>query len=403
MKRKDIKEETERDSLLHLYRMTSGEPGSIEALPSAGSDRRYFRITDAEGRSVVGCYGSDMTEDRCFVDLSRIFRNEGINVPEIYAADIEKGIYLQEDLGGTDLLSCLSGPDRMLLAEKSIRNLVGMQNVGEAKWAGAVFNHPFSERMVMWDLNYFKYDFLRPAGIPFDEGRLEDDFERLAEELTGYHASLSGFMYRDFQSRNIMIKDGEPYFIDYQGGRTGPMTYDVVSFLWQAKASFTKREREYLLDVYFAEMEKKRPDAIGLRESVGGMVLLRTLQVLGAYGFRGLIEKKAHFIESIPGALLNLKELIAAGALRRYPELEKVANLCVESRFARKYESVGLTVKVFSFSYKKGYPEDLSGNGGGFMFDCRGMHNPGRYAEYRSLTGRDPEVIEFLESKGEVG
>ena len=212
-------------------------------------------------------------------------------------------------------------------------------------------------------------------------------------------------MFRDFQSRNVMVCDGKPYFIDFQGGRRGPGIYDAVSFLWQAKAGFSDDFRSKMLDYYF-EMRHvlagENRDYVRERKLTYDFALFRTLQVLGAYGLRGLVERKAHFIESIPPALRNLRSLLSSGAADDYPELKRICNeICNDARF-KENESGALHIKVFSFSYKKGYPADYTGNGGGFMFDCRGMHNPGRYQEYKSLTGRDRAVIDFLEERGEV-
>jgi len=253
-------------------------------------------------------------------------------------------------------------------------------------------------------LNYFKYSFLKTTATNFDESRLEDDFERLAADLMSVGKEQWGFMYRDCQSRNVMIRDGEPWWIDFQGGRPGPMLYDAVSFLWQARAGFTDEERRHFLLHYANAVSKIKGIAMErILENWGLFALFRTLQVLGAYGFRGLIEKKAHFIESISAGIKNLEDLRVGGILDPYPELKRVSKVLSESKYCRKRESDGgLTVSVFSFSYKKGYPEDLSGNGGGFMFDCRGMHNPGRYDEYKRLTGLDKPVVNFLETRGEV-
>lgn len=208
---------------------------------------------------------------------------------------------------------------------------------------------------------------------------------------------INGLMYRDFQSRNIMVKEGNFFFIDFQGGRKGPLAYDAVSFIWQAKAPFNIKEREELEEFYIGLLKEKGYDETKIRNQINSILLLRTLQVLGAYGYRGLIEKKQHFIDSIPPALDNLKYLKEKGLLIEYPEIEKIANELKKDRF-EKVVPKDFTLQIFSFSYKKGYPEDKTGNGGGFMFDCRAIHNPGRYEEYKSLTGRDPEVIEFLEN-----
>lgn len=386
-----------------LYKEKFGISPSVIPLASAGSDRRYFRLSAPGAPDVVGTEGPDPAENRCFISLANAFAKAGLHVPEIIAVSSDALSYLQSDLGDSALLPLLSGERRMELAAEALRNLVEMQTVDPLLWENAVIARPFSRRLVMWDLNYFKYEFLKPAGVAFDEEALEDDFERLAEVLVDVPRGMSGFMYRDFQSRNVMVCGDRLYFIDFQGGRRGPLVYDAVSFLWQAKAGFTPEERETLMGVYSSALAAKTAvNPSDVRKSASLLAFFRTLQVLGAYGFRGLVEKKAHFIESIPAALDNLSYLLDNGIADRYPELRRVARLCVESRFRRKERREGLTVYVFSFSYKKGYPEDLSGNGGGFMFDCRGLHNPGRYEQYKKLTGLDSEVIEFLKEKGDA-
>lgn len=386
-----------------LYVSEYNEECELFPIGGSGSERCYFRVRGESGRSVIGTEGPDTRENASFVSLSRAFRECGQNVPEILAVGEGCECYLQEDLGNISLLPLLQTPERNKLSERVMERLVELQTLPPEVWRNHVFNKGFSRRQVMWDLNYFKYEFVKPAGMMCDEEMLENDFEELSRRLVNDGSKLWGFMYRDCQSRNVMIKDGEPWWIDYQGGRFGPMVYDAVSFLWQSKAGFSDEERRHLLEVYAAAMSRrKNVSEEDVLSPVGDFALFRTLQVLGAYGFRGLVEKKSHFVESIPGALENLKSLSERGVMAGMPELERVARDACGSRFARRTADDGLTLTVFSFSYKKGYPEDLSGNGGGFMFDCRGMHNPGRYDEYKCLTGRDSAVVEFLEGQGEV-
>ncbi|MBD5356602.1 MAG: phosphotransferase [Bacteroides sp.] len=386
-----------------LYNLLYGVAATEIPIACGGGDRKYSRLCGVGVPSVIGTTGPDMAENRAFVCLAEVFRRNDIRVPEIFIADEDFHSYLQSDFGDISLLSLLSTSKRMELSQDALLHLVKIQTVEEKEWLPFVYSAPFSRRMIMWDLNYFKYEFVKPCGIVFDEDKLEDDFEHLSDRLSLYDAALWGFMYRDFQSRNIIIKDDRSHFIDFQGGRKGPGLYDAVSFLWQAKANFSREERDTLLDFYASAYSEVRGiNKERVLANVGLMALLRTLQVLGAYGFRGLVEKRAHFIESIPPALGNLSELIAAGVVRDFPELERVCIRLIGSRFAVIGKRNDLTVSVFSFSYKRGYPEDLSGNGGGFMFDCRGMHNPGRYEQYKPLTGLDNEVIEFLEAQGEV-
>ena len=259
----------------------------------------------------------------------------------------------------------------------------------------------FDRRMVMFDLNYFKYCFLKPSGIEFNEIDLQDDFERFADELLKDEGET--FLYRDFNARNVMIKDGEPYFIDFQGGRRGPIYYDVASFIWQARARYPQWLKEKMLGSYLDSLASYvEVDRDAFKERLKMFRLFRTLQVLGAYGFRGLVEQKAQFVVSIPQALADLKDLLAEMP-DDYPYMSEVLRkMTVLPRFAVQSEDGRLEVRVSSFSFKKGIPQDMSGNGGGYVFDCRSIHNPGRYEPYRKLTGRDEPVIRFLEDDGEI-
>lgn len=392
-------------SLLDLYwRYTGEHAADIENMPMAGSDRRYFRLI---GRHLtcIGTYDPDQREAECFVSLSRSFRKAGCSVPEILAVSDDHRTYLQQDLGDDSLFSMLGGIKSEYWVEKSLEELVRLQQTPSGLWSGHCMSSPFCMRQIMWDLNYFKYEFLKPSGIIFDEDRLEDEFMNIAARLLEIPEKYWGFMMRDCQSRNILIASERPVFIDFQGGRFGPALYDAVSLLWQARACFSPDFRERMLMKYAScycngdEREVKE-----MLSYLGCMILFRQLQVLGAYGFRGLVQHRSHFILSIPGALSNLTQLFSNDESLDFPELFRIiSNLSALPRFKREDRLSGLTVEVFSFSYKKGYPVDNSGNGGGFMFDCRAMHNPGRYPQYRSLTGRDGEVIEFLESRGEAG
>ncbi len=403
--------------LSHLFRKYKSEdPVAITVLQGGGSGRRYYRlVSEASGSeagwSCIGVTGASKCDFKSFVALSGVFRENAVNVPEVFISSEKYGSYLQEDLGSMSLFDLISREGESArvtqLMEESVRNLAKLQEIPEKEWEGYVEYPPFSCRQIKWDLNYFKYEYLLPSGRDFNEDLLEDDFMSLTSELWSISEGLSGFMYRDCQSRNVMICDDAPWWIDFQGGRRGPGVYDLVSLLWQAKASFTEGFRMSMIGHYQNEKLKTSSLSIYSDQKVFLSIVLRfaffrTLQVLGAYGLRGLVERKAHFLESIPYALKNLKNLLEAGVADQYPELKCVCEgICQDKRFVRE-ESHGLKIEVFSFSYKKGYPADFSGNGGGFMFDCRGMHNPGRYKEYKCLTGRDKPVIDFLESKGEV-
>lgn len=394
--------EKDMEELQSLYRARYGTPAAeVIRLAGAGGDRQYYRMRSDSG-CCIGTVGDSERDCRAFVGLDRVFYMHGVPVPEIYGVSDDMRCYIQQDLGDRSLFSCLGSDEWRGLAEDSLKALVRLQTVPESEWGPYAGYKPYSRRQVMWDLNYFKYEYLKPARIDFDEERLEDDMERLAEYLSVAAAGPQGFMMRDFQSRNVMIHDDKPLLIDFQGGRRGPVTYDAISFLWQAKAGLKPATREGLMELYAFEYEHATgTPARQILDAVRPLAFFRTLQVLGAYGFRGLVQKRAHFIESIPAALDNLSDLMNLPILDSCPELARVCReVMANSPVPARHD--GLLIKVYSFSYKRGYPEDYTGNGGGFMFDCRGMHNPGRYAEYKSLTGRDKPVIDFLESRGEV-
>lgn len=398
------------DILEKLYTQTTGHtPHSIEALPGAGSNRKYFRLHGAP--TVIGVKGTTEAENKAFIYMSNHFAEKNIPVPHVLAVSDDSTAYLQEDLGDTLLFDAirkgrLSGTfseEEIALLTKAIRLLPRLQFEGDRDMDYRIcYPQPsFNRRSILWDLNYFKYCFLKATGTDFQEDELENDFERMCDTLLT--ASPCGFMYRDFQSRNVMVKDGSPYFIDFQGGRRGPIHYDVASFLWQAKARLPQELRLRLIDEYldalhpYAHIEKQ-----DFMETLRHFVLFRTLQVLGAYGFRGYFERKAHFLQSVPFAIENLRELLSTD-YPQYPYLCQILRKMTEQpQFAYERNKAQLTVQVMSFSYKKGIPEDPSGNGGGYVFDCRAVHNPGRYEQYKSLTGRDEPVIRFLEEDGEI-
>ena len=390
------------------------KPDSVTPLPGAGSNRKYYRMVLNEC-AVIGVVGTSVDENQAFIKLSNQFDKKNIPVPKVIAVSDDKLCYIIEDLGDISLFdymaegrktACFSDREQDLL-HKTIGLLADIQFKGaEGLDFSVCYPQPdFDRRTVMWDLNYFKYNFLKLSGLEFREDLLENDFEQLAEQLLV--GKPETFMYRDFQSRNVMICNGEPFFIDFQGGRRGPVYYDLASFLWQAKANFPNDLRNDLLQTYFTSLRKYQPDIdeSHFREQLRNFVLLRTLQVLGAYGFRGYIEKKAHFIESIPHALTNLKDLLQT-PFPICPYLQKTLHQLIKKEEEKQQQALldknTLTVTIYSFSYKKGIPEDVSGNGGGYVFDCRAIHNPGRYEPYKQLTGLDQPVIDFLEEDGEI-
>jgi len=396
--------------LAQLYQSYTGEaPTSIEPLPGAGSNRKYFRLKGKE--SLIGVYGTSTEENRAFIYMARHFSQKGLPVPRILAESPDQSVYLQDDLGDTSLFQLIKqgresgnfSDEETNILKRTIRLLPQIQFEG-SKEMDFSYCYPlatFNRRSVLWDLNYFKYCFLKATGLEFQENLLEDDFERMANTLLQIEPQV--FMYRDFQSRNVMIREEEPYFIDFQGGRKGPFYYDVASFLWQAKANYPDSLRQELLNEYIDALRPYHAiDKEQFLTTLRHFVLFRTLQVLGAYGFRGYFEKKAHFIQSVPYAIENLRQLLETD-FPEYPYLCLMLRKLTElPQFASIRNRRKLTVRVMSFSYKKGIPEDPSGNGGGYVFDCRAVHNPGKYEQYKQLTGRDKPVIDFLEQDGEI-
>lgn len=383
---------------------------NVNELSASGSNRKYFRL-EGETTTVIGVEGISKEENRAFIEMSNHFHKQGLSVPKVLAQTADGMIYIQEDLGDTLLFDYIAGGRKTgvfsegekEMLRKTMRKLPSIQILGARDFDFSVcYPQPeFNERSILWDLNYFKYCFLKSTGLEFQENKLEDDFSKLSEILL--RAQTETFMYRDFQSRNVMVKNNEPYFIDFQGGRKGPLQYDVASFLWQAKAGFKDELREELLKTYLDSLKELIPvDEVDFRNKLSHFVLFRTLQVLGAYGFRGYFEKKPHFLQSIPYAIENLRSMLKNNQ-SEYPYLLEVLQQMTHLEQFREVEiQKPLVVKVYSFSYKKGIPQDNSGNGGGFVFDCRAVNNPGKYERYQSLTGLDESVKKFLEDDGEI-
>ena len=379
-------------------------------LSASGSNRRYFRL-ESKKTSLIGVEGTSVEENKAFIEMAIHFYKQGLPVPQYFAQTPDGRFYIQEDLGDTLLFDAIAEgrktgvfcePEKELL-RKTMQKLPALQVLGAQDFDFSIcYPQPeFNERSILWDLNYFKYCFLKSTGLEFQENLLEDDFNSLSEILLRSHSNT--FMYRDFQSRNVMVKDDEPYFIDFQGGRKGPLYYDVASFIWQAKAQYKPELREELLQTYLTALSEYMPvDEADFREQLKHFVLFRTLQVLGAYGFRGYFEKKPHFLQSIPFALENLRTLLQ-NEFSAYPYLLKILKQMTDLKQFREVSfQKPLIVKVYSFSYKKGIPQDDSGNGGGFVFDCRAVNNPGKYERYAHFTGLDESVIQFLEEDGEI-
>jgi aminoglycoside/choline kinase family phosphotransferase len=398
------------DELKKLYTHYTGFQ-AVEALelPSSGSNRRYFRLVGE--KTLIGVIGTSVDENNAFIYMAGHFRKKGLPVPEVYCYSDDKFCYLQEDLGDTLLFNAIEkgrqnvrfDEGELRLLHQTISLLPSIQVAGaEGFEFSRCFPQPeFDSRQIMWDLNYFKYCFLKATGIAFQESRLEDDFRQMCKVLLQDRTET--FLYRDFQSRNVMIKDGKSYFIDFQGGHKGPVYYDVASFLWQAKAGYPKELRDELLQSYIKALRAYFPvDEADFRNQLRHFVLFRTLQVLGAYGFRGYFEKKPHFIQSVPFAINNLRELPVED-FSEYPYLcDLLRRLTSLKQFSEEHKKSMLEVKIFSFAYKKGIPNDASGNGGGFVFDCRAINNPGKYERYNPYTGLDEPIVRFLEEESEV-
>jgi aminoglycoside/choline kinase family phosphotransferase len=372
-----------------------------------GSGRKIIRLA-SDQVSAVGILGDVREENAAFLEFSKHFRKHGLPVPEIYEQDLDRGAYLEEDLGNVTLFEFLaenrSGEEIAPQAVEAYHKVVAILPRFQVE-AGRDLNYKFcyprssfDRQSISWDLNYFKYYFLRLAGIPFSEQALEDDFSRLTKFLLT--AGRDHFLYRDYQSRNVMLREGEPYFLDYQGGRKGALQYDIASLLYDAKADLPPELRKELLDYYLDVLSGfTKVDRETFVPLYYGFVYVRILQALGAYGFRGFYERKAHFLQSVPYALKNIRWLLHNVKLPiELPTLMDAfrAMLGSEKLLGLASEANTLTVRVYSFSFHQGIPKDDSGNGGGFVFDARSIPNPGREERFKELTGKDAPVIEYL-------
>ena len=407
-----------KDILSKLYEDWAGEPlYEIHALPQSGSYREYYRIYSKTKRA-LGVYNTDRKENAAFLEFTKHFATLDLPVPAIYSEDAEKNVYLIQDLGDMTLFSFVSelrgkqnSHNELIKIYKKVLDKLPLFQVKGGRELDYTFSYPraqFDRQSMMWDLNYFKYYFLKLGKISFDEQDLEIDFNNFTDYLLS--AESRYFLYRDFQSRNIIIKDGEPYFIDYQGGRKGALHYDVASLLFDAKAELTPETRTELLEYYISVINKyTKIDSAEFKQMFYGYVLIRILQAMGAYGFRGFYERKEHFLKSIPPAIENLSWLLSNVKLPvEIPHLISSLEKIVESQELKQFRDSTqpykkLEVSIFSFSYMKSIPQDYSGNGGGFVFDCRAIHNPGRYDEYKHLTGKDEEVKKFLREGTDAG
>ncbi|MBN2423907.1 MAG: phosphotransferase [Calditrichaceae bacterium] len=403
---------TDKEILLrNLFENWAGEKAeNVLPLTAHGSNREYYRIIGGK-KQAIGAYNPDLAENKAFISFSRHFKKMGLNVPEVYAENLENHVYLVQDLGDITLFDFRNSKNGFtgevnavyehvidILPEFQIRARKGLD------FSICFPRDRFDRQSMQWDLNYFKYYFLKPAAIAFHEQELENDFQSLTDFLLT--ADQDYFLYRDFQSRNIMIYEGQPYFLDYQGGRKGSLHYDLASLLFDAKADIPPEQRNALLERYI----KRAGGIITIDRQkfiahYYGYVLIRILQALGAYGYRGFYERKTHFLQSVPFAQKNIAWLLDNNKIPvKLPALMDVLQKIADRKFVDldTQDDGRLTVRIYSFSYKKGLPQDDSGNGGGFVFDCRFLPNPGRYPEYKNLTGSDAEVIKFLEKEPAV-
>ncbi len=406
------------EALKRLFFEWSGEEAeNIDPLPQSGSYREYIRMKGSN-KMAIGTYNYDLKENRAFLSLSKHFSKSGLNVPEVLAEGSDQRIYLLSDLGDQTLFDYLTErrqktglfPGSALDQYKKVLDALPFFQIEASKDLDYKVCYPraaFDRQSMMWDLNYFKYYFLKLARIPFDEQLLENDFINFTNFLLT--ADDHFFLYRDFQSRNVMIFNEKPYFIDYQGGRRGALQYDVASLLYDSKANIPEDIKEILLDHYLKALgdhiHYNRPQFI---EYYQGFVLIRLMQAMGAYGFRGFYERKTQFLKSIPYALKQLTALLPKLNLPvKLPHLMVVLNHLIVSDDLKKYTRefnvlVPLNVTVSSFSYRVGLPDNETGDGGGFIFDCRCLHNPGRYEQFKNLTGKDRDVEDFLKKGGEA-
>ncbi len=406
------------EEIKKLFHDWSGEKvRKLEPLPKSGSYREYYRI-HGERTTAVGTYNADLKENKAFLTFTKHFFKLGIPVPEVLAEGSGGTTYLLTDLGDETIFDLLKKrrkktgvfPGTVIrLYKNALEKLPEIQILGSADLDYSVCypRSAFDRQSMMWDLNYFKYYFLKLAKIPFDEQALENDFQTLCDYLL--KADDGYFLYRDFQSRNIMVKEKDLFFIDYQGGRRGALQYDVASLLFDSKANIPFEVKNVLFDHYLQVLKGFiKFDEAQFTDQYKGFVLIRLMQAMGAYGFRGFYERRTQFLQSIPFALRQMNYIVknfrvpleltqlwgVLESLQESPELQK---------YSREFRTTKpLKIEINSFSYHKGIPENSKGHGGGFVFDCRCIHNPGRYERFSNLSGKDPAVTEFLKKGGEA-
>ncbi|RYD55566.1 MAG: hypothetical protein EOP56_15745 [Sphingobacteriales bacterium] len=399
------------EKLEKLFEQHFGKrPEHTEMLPASGSDRRYYRLRSGD-TTVIGTHNTNVAENNSYFYFTELFRKHKIHVPEVYVTSKDRHFYLQQDVGNLSLYDQLQKEgytdEVRQNFHKALKQLARVQWIAgrEADFYQCFATRQFDEKAIMADLLYFKYYFADLQRIHYDKQALVEEMEQLSKELGRIQPQM--LMYRDFQSRNIMLHDGKVYFIDFQGAMQGPPQYDIASLLWQAKAQLPDNWKEDLLNGYIAslaELQVSRVEEVHFRKGYAQFVLLRILQVLGAYGFRGLMERKPHFISSIAPALKNLNSFLSDNPQSPpYPVMRSLLERLSSNEMQQRYttparnENAPLRVNICSFSYKKGIPQDAGNHGGGYVFDCRGLLNPGRFVDYKHLSGKDEPVKQFLE------
>lgn len=394
------------EALENLFEKTFNEKvEKTENVAATGSNRKYFRLI-SQNHHCVGTYSENISENKAFISFAKQLKTNNINVPQIYAEDLENNVYLQQDLGDITLFDYLKNntfEDTLPYYEQVMSALARMQTIPNFDFSLAYPTKKFDKQSMMWDCNYFKYYFLKFFDLQFDEQLLEKDFNTLIDYLLSCENDY--FVYRDFIPRNMMIYNNEVYFIDFQGGRQGSLYYDLASFLFNSKTDFDNDTREKLLNIYFENIVKyTQIDTTKSKKYFYAYVYMRIIQNLGAYGFRGIYEKKRTFVRSIPFALKNLQFLMQNISLDLPLEhlMSCFSQILTNQKILSLANGTKLTINIKSFSYRKGYPHDLSGNGGGFVFDCRALPNPARVESYKQLTGLDPEVKNYLDQFGDV-
>lgn len=404
-----------RDILAQLFKeYYNAEPDSFQLLPRSGSPRVYIRMK-AKDISCIGAYNDNIAENQAFFSFTKTFMKNDLNVPKIFSIHKNQKYYLIEDLGDLTLKQEIenigSSSEGLKKIEsyykQALRDLIKFQTIGKGQidYAISFPRDRFDKQSILWDLNHFKYFFVKLSRISFDEQALENDFHHFANDLEKSESDY--FMFRDFQSRNIMIYGEELYYIDYQGGRKGALQYDVSSLLFEAKTNLPENFRKEMLEFYLQELSQQTGlNKNDFLQNYYGFVLIRLLQAIGTYGLRGWVEKKGLFLQSVAYALKNLNWLESNKLIpSEYPELSQVINKLINKEDLYRYAAADkekLSITIQSFSYRNQLPDDLTGNGGGFIFDCRGIHNPGRYAELKDFNGKDQEIEDFFIEKSEM-